>query len=40
MRSGEPGFDADQLALLIDEAMEMMRSSPSPIDLVRILPEH
>jgi hypothetical protein len=39
MRSGEPGFDADQLSLLIDEAMEMMRKSPSPIDAVRIVPE-
>lgn len=40
MRSGEPGFDADQLSLLIHEAMEMMRASPSPIDAVRIVPEH
>ena len=39
MRSGEAGFDADQLTLLIHEAMEMMRISPSPIDVVRILPE-
>lgn len=39
MRSGEPGFDADQLSLLISEAMEMMRASPSPIDAVRIVPE-
>ena len=39
MRSGEPGFDPDQLALLIHEAMEMMRASPSPIDAVRIVPE-
>ena len=38
MRSGEPGFDADQLAVLIQEAMEMMRGSPSPIDAVRIVP--
>ena len=38
MRSGEPGFDADQLAKLIQEAMEMMRESPSPIDAVRIVP--
>jgi hypothetical protein len=40
MRSGEPGFDADQLSLLIHEAMEMMRNSPSAIDGVRIVPEH
>ena len=39
MRSGEPGFDAEQLSLLIQEAMEMMRASPSPIDAVRIVPE-
>lgn len=37
MRSGEPGFDADQLSLLIQEAMEMMRASPSPIDSLRIV---
>jgi hypothetical protein len=40
MRSGEPGFDADQLSMLVQEAMEMMRTSPSPIDALRILPEH
>lgn len=39
MRTGEPGFDADQLSVLIHEAMEMMRASPSPIDAVRIVPE-
>ena len=39
MRSGEPGFDADQLAMLIQEAIEMMRASPSPIDVLRIVPE-
>lgn len=39
MRSGEPGFDPHQLSLLVDEAMEMMRSSPSPVDAVRIVPE-
>jgi hypothetical protein len=39
MRSGEAGFDSHQLSLLIDEAMEMMRASPSPIDAVRIVPE-
>jgi hypothetical protein len=40
MRSGEPGFDAEQLSMLIHEAMEMMRNSPSAIDGVRIVPEH
>ena len=39
MRSGEPGFDANQLSLLIQEATEMMRASPSPIDAIRIVPE-
>ena len=39
MRSGEPEFAPDQLSLLIDQAMEMMRASPSPIDAVRIVPE-
>jgi hypothetical protein len=39
MRSGEPGFDSDQLSQLIHEAMEMMRTSPSPVDAVRIVPE-
>lgn len=39
MRSGEPGFDADQLSMLVQEAMEMMRASPSPIDALRIVPE-
>ena len=39
MRSGEPGFDGDQLSLLIQDAMDMMRASPSPIDAVRIVPE-
>jgi hypothetical protein len=39
MRSGEPEFDADQLAMLIQEAIEMMRASPSPIDALRIVPE-
>ena len=39
MRSGEPGFDADQLSMLISETMDMMKASPSPIDGVRIVPE-
>ena len=39
MRSGEPGFDPDELSLLMHEAMEMMRASPSPVDAVRIVPE-
>ncbi len=39
MRSGQPGFDPNQLSMLIHEAMEMMQGSPSPIDAVRIVPE-
>jgi hypothetical protein len=39
MRSGEPGFDADQLSMLIQEAIEMMRARPSPIEALRIVPE-
>jgi hypothetical protein len=39
MRSGEPGFDPEQLSMLIQEAIEMMRASPSPIDALRIVPE-
>jgi len=39
MRSGEPGFDPNQLSLLIDEATRMMRASASPIDGIRIVPE-
>lgn len=38
MRSGEPGFDAEELSMLIQDAMELMRASPSPIDAVRIVP--
>jgi hypothetical protein len=39
MRTGEPGFDPGQLSMLIHEAMEMMRTSASPIDAVRIVPQ-
>ena len=39
MRSGEPGFDPEELSLLMHEAMEAMRTSPSPVDAVRIVPE-
>ena len=39
MRSGETGFDPDQLSMLVREAIDMMRSSASPIDAVRIVPE-
>jgi hypothetical protein len=39
MRPGYPGFDANRLSLLIDQATEMMRASASPIDSIRIVPE-
>lgn len=38
MRPGEPGFDPLALETLVFEANEMMKSSPSPIDSVRIVP--
>ena len=38
MRPGEPGFDPLALEALVLQANEMMRSCPSPIDLVRIVP--
>ena len=39
MRSGEPGFDPNQLSMLIEEATQMMRASASPINGIRIVPE-
>ena len=39
MRPGHPGFDADQLSALIEEATSMMRASASPVDSIRIVPE-
>jgi len=38
MRPGEPGFDPVALESLVLEANEMMKSCPSPIDSVRIVP--
>jgi hypothetical protein len=38
LRPGFPGFDTAQLELLIREATEMMRTSPAPIDALRIVP--
>jgi hypothetical protein len=38
MRPGEPGFDPLALEALVLQANEMMRSCPSPIDSVRIVP--
>jgi len=39
LRPGFPGFDAMQLEALIRDATDMMRTSASPIDAVRIVPE-
>ncbi|MDP9424119.1 MAG: hypothetical protein M3Q19_15030 [Pseudomonadota bacterium] len=38
MRPGEPGFDPLALESLVAEAHELMRSCPSPIDSIRIVP--
>lgn len=38
MRPGEPGFDPQALDALVFQANEIMRSCPSPIDSVRIVP--
>lgn len=39
LRPGHPGFDAAKLDVLISEANEIARASPSPIDSIRIVPE-
>ena len=39
LRPGFPGFDAMQLEALIRDATDMMRTSASPIDAIRIVPE-
>jgi hypothetical protein len=38
MRPGEPGFDPPALEALVLKANDMMRSCPSPIDSLRIVP--
>jgi hypothetical protein len=38
MRPGFPGFDAGRLDALIADATDMMRTSASPIDAIRIVP--
>ena len=40
LRPGCEGFDSRQLDELIDEATDIMRASASPIDSIRIVPEH
>jgi hypothetical protein len=38
LRSGQPGFDPAKLEALIADAADMMRTSASPIDALRIVP--
>ena len=38
LRPGRDGFDARALDSLVEETTRMMRTSPSPIDRVRIIP--
>ena len=38
MRPGEPGFDPVALEALVLQANKMMKSCPSPIDSIRIVP--
>lgn len=38
LRPGHPGFDPVQLETLITDATDMMRTSASPIDALRIVP--
>jgi hypothetical protein len=39
LRPGFPGFDSTELEALIADATDMMRTSASPIDAIRIVPE-
>ena len=39
LRPGFPGFDSLGLEALIRDATDMMRTSASPIDAIRIVPE-
>ncbi|GAC1592267.1 MAG: hypothetical protein NVS3B5_23470 [Sphingomicrobium sp.] len=38
LRPGYPGFDSAQLERLIEDATDMMRTSASPVDGLRIVP--
>ena len=38
LRPGYSGFDAGQLETLLSDAADMMRTSASPIDAIRIVP--
>lgn len=39
LRPGYPGFDPARLDALIHDATDLMRTSASPIDAIRIVPE-
>jgi hypothetical protein len=39
LRPGYPGFDSRQLDMLVADATDMMRTSASPIDAIRIVPQ-
>lgn len=38
LRPGYPGFDAAKLERLVEDATDMIRTSASPIDALRIVP--
>lgn len=38
LRPGHSGFDASKLEALLSDAADMMRTSASPIDAIRIVP--
>lgn len=40
LRSGYPGFDQSKLDGLLADATDIMRTSASPIDALRIVPSH
>lgn len=40
LRPGFHGFDAEKLDALIADAVDMMRTSASPIDAIRVVPAH
>jgi hypothetical protein len=39
-RPGRDGFDSRQLDELVEEATRILHASASPIDSIRIVPEH
>jgi hypothetical protein len=40
LRPGRDGFDSRQLDELVEEATRILHASASPIDSIRIVPEH